>query len=227
MELIEREREILGILDKVKDTDFILVGGYAVSSLTIHRFSVDCDLVVAKSLNKIKSILRKEGYSPQIKKEGFDEFYGGRFENFIKKINNSSVTVDLLINSLVSRGTNASWSFDYIKKHSVISGVGTPPVRCNIPERELLSAMKIHSGRKADIRDVIMLREGCDLEKVLSHLRRGDMGLLKNKINNILETFNDEKLVDSLKGVFSMQHDVERDIKKAEKFISELKVSLQ
>lgn len=54
MELIEREREILRILDKLKNTDFILVGGYAVSSLTIHRLSVDCDLVVSKSLDKIR-----------------------------------------------------------------------------------------------------------------------------------------------------------------------------
>jgi len=58
MELIEREREILRILDKLKNTDFILVGGYAVSSLTIHRLSVDCDLVVSKSLDKIRRAIR-------------------------------------------------------------------------------------------------------------------------------------------------------------------------
>ena len=223
MELVEREEEILRILNRLKNMDFVLVGGYAVSSLTMHRFSVDCDLVVSRSLDRIKSILKKEGYEPQIKKEGFDSLYGGRFENYIKKINKTSVTVDLLINSLVSRGTNASWGFDYIKKHSVIAETGTPHIKCAIPEKELLVAMKIHSGRRADIRDIIMLREGCDLDKVLSHLKRGDMKLLRDKINRILETLDDEKLTDSLKGVFRLERDVERDIKRAKTLISRLK----
>lgn len=222
MELVEREREILRILDRLKNTDFILVGGYAVSSLTMHRFSVDCDLVISKSLGRIKSILKEEGYMLQIKREGFDAIYGGRFESHAKKINETSVSVDLLINSLVSRGTNASWSFDYIKRHSVTSEIGTPPIKCAVPERELLIAMKIHSGRRTDIRDIIMLREGCNLEKVMEHLKRGDMQLLKDKINHIIEALHDKKLIDSLKGVFRLEHDVERDIEKAKADMAKL-----
>ena len=222
MDLIGREREILRILDRLTKTDFVLVGGYTVSSLTLHRFSMDCDLVVPAQFDMIKSILRKEGYAPHIKKDGFNATYGGRFENYIKRINNNSVAVDLLIKSLVSRNTNASWSFDYIKKHSVLSGIGNPSVECRVPERELLVAMKIHSGRGADIRDIIMLIKDCNLEKVLNHIRRGDIGLLEDKINRILETLNDEKLTDSLKGVFRLKRDVKNDIKKAREIINEI-----
>ncbi len=223
MELIEREREILRILERISGTNFILVGGYAVSSLAMHRFSVDCDLVVSKDLARIKNILKEEGYAPQYKKEGFDALYGGRFENYAKKINSTSVFVDLLINSLVSRGTNASWSFEYIKKHSIASKIGAPPVTCAVPEKELLVAMKIHSGRKADIRDIIMLASGCDLEKVVKHIKRGDEKLLLDKIDSILNSLGDEKMIDSLKGVFRLERDVERDIRNSKKFMESIR----
>ncbi len=59
MELIERENEIIGVMEKIKDLDVILVGGYAVSSLTVHRHSVDCEFVVSKSAGEIKAILKK------------------------------------------------------------------------------------------------------------------------------------------------------------------------
>ncbi len=226
MELAERENEILNILRKIKDTDFILVGGYAVSSLTLHRFSVDCDLVVSKSLNEIKTLLKQEGYTFHTKKEGFDALYGGRFENYIKQINKTSVTVDLLINALVSRDTNASWSYDYIKEHSVESRIGTPPVMCIVPEKELLIAMKLHAGRKADIRDMIMLVEGCDLDKTLKHLKRGDMQLLKDKMNRTLEVLDDPKLIDSLKGSFRLQRTVEKDISRAKTFLAKIQSQL-
>jgi hypothetical protein len=223
MELVEREKEILKILEKLGKMDFILVGGYAVSSLAMHRFSVDCDLVVSNDLGKVKSILAKEGYTLQYKKDGFDTVYGGRFENYTKKTNNVSVCVDLLIKSIVSRGTNASWSFEYIKKHSIVSKIGMPPIACTVPERELLIAMKLHSGRKTDIRDIIMLLEGCDLEKMAKHIKRGDMKMLLGKIDSIIESLDDENLVDSLKGVFRLERDVKLDIKRSKNALLKIK----
>ena len=49
-ELIKKENEIFDILQKFieEKLDFIIVGGYAVSSFK-HRFSVDADIVI-KSL---------------------------------------------------------------------------------------------------------------------------------------------------------------------------------
>ena len=74
------------------------------------------------------------------------------------------VAVDLLVGSLVCRATQASWSFDYIKRFSAaatISGCGFS-VECRIPERELLIAFKLHSGRRADVRDFVMLTENAE-----------------------------------------------------------------
>ena len=227
MELVERENEITNILRKIENMEFILVGGYAVSSLTTHRFSVDCDLVVSKSpkfLRAIKALLKQEGYTFLTKRKDFDAVYGGEFENYIKKINKLHVSVDLMINALVSRDTNASWSYEYIKKHSIKAGIGA--VTCNVPEKELLVAMKIHAGRKADIRDVIMLREGCDPDKTLEHLKRGDIELLKAKLDAILKAFDDEKLIDSLKGAFRLKQSVEKDIGAAKKFMEKIMTGL-
>ena len=41
-----REKEIFETLKKIKDSEFVLIGGYAVTSYTLPRFSVDCDIVV-------------------------------------------------------------------------------------------------------------------------------------------------------------------------------------
>ena len=223
MELVERENEITNVLRKIENMDFILVGGYAVSSLTTHRFSIDCDLVVSKSpksLHAIKALLKQEGYIFGVRKTGFDKVYAGEFENYIKKINKLHVSVGLMIDALVLRDTNASWSYEYIKKHSIKAGIGA--VTFNVPEKELLVAMKIHAGRKADIRDVIMLREGCDPDKTLEHLKRGDIELLKAKLNAILKALDDERLVDSLKGAFRLKQSVEKDINTTKKFLEKI-----
>jgi hypothetical protein len=50
-------------------------------------------------------------------------------------------------------------------------------------------------------------------------LRRGDIEALKNQINKIVSALEDEKLVDSLKGVFTLTVDVERQIQNTKKFI--------
>lgn len=225
--MVERENEILRIIGKLVNArlDFIVVGGYAVSGLARHRFSVDCDLIISKKeLGKFKEILEKEGFKKYVEKAGFNEIYGGEFISYLKKVNGLPVTVDLLVGSLVCRTTAASWSFDYVKKHSVmasISGIETS-VSCRIPERELLIAFKIHSARKADIRDIVMLREEANMERLVEHLKRGNLETLKKQVNRIVEALKDRKLVDSLKGVFSLTTDVSKQIENTRKFVEEI-----
>jgi len=224
MEFIERENEILRTIRNMTEAklDFIVVGGYAVSALAKHRFSVDCDIVISKkNFVEFGKILEKEGFKKHIEKVDFDETYAGEFVSFKKSMNNLPVTVDFLVGSLVCRTTDASWSFEYIKKHSIeakISGTEFSIV-CRIPEKELLIAFKIHSGRRADIRDVIMLTEGADLEKVVNHLKRGNMKALKDQINKIISALEDKNLVDSLKGVFTLTVDVKKQIENTGKVI--------
>lgn len=217
MEFVERENEILRMLKRLTEQrlDFVVVGDYAVSGLARHRFSVDCDIVVSKrELDKFEEILKKDGFKKNVRKTGFDEMYAGEFISYKKEVHELPVTFDLLVGSLVCRATEAAWSYDYIKKHSVeanITGIETS-ASSRIPEKELLIAFKIHSARRTDIRDIIMMREGSDMEKVLKHLKKGKINALKTQINKIIEALNDNNLVDSLKGVFTLTVDVRKQI---------------
>lgn len=227
MSFMEREKEILKTVRSMVEAgvDFIVVGGYAVSSLARHRFSVDCDIVVSKErLPEIIEVLEKEGYKHHVERTGLDEEYGGEFINFRKEVAGLPVTVDLLVNSLVCRSTGAAWGFGYIKRFSVdanVQGIDMS-VSCRVPERELLAAFKIHSGRRTDVRDIVMLAGDLEPEKVLGHLRRGDLKTLKQQINKIVLALEDENLVDSLKGVFTLTVDVERRIRNTKKFIENI-----
>ena len=91
MGLVEREIEILRIIGRMIEggLDFIVVGGYAVSALARHRYSVDCDVVITKEqLEKIEDLLKNEGFTKDIEKSGFDKEYGGEFVSYKKKIRN-------------------------------------------------------------------------------------------------------------------------------------------
>ncbi|MGQ9552086.1 MAG: hypothetical protein ACUVUE_06640 [Candidatus Bathycorpusculaceae bacterium] len=231
MELAKRENEILRTLKRLREErlDFVVVGGYAVSGLARHRFSVDCDIAVSKKeLEKFEETLKKEGFNGHARKAGFDEAYAGEFISYKKEVDGLPVTIDLLAGSLACRATEAAWSFDYIKKHSIeatITGTETS-ARCRIPERELLIAFKIHSAGRTDVRDIIMMIEGAESKKILKHLRKGKMNALKTQINRIIDALNDENLVDSLKGVFTLTVDVRKQIEGARKEIESILKSI-
>ena len=163
-----------------------------------------------------------------MERAGFDDTYSGEFVRYKKTLGELAVTFDLLVGSLVCRTTGAAWSFKYIKKHSGETTIGgiENMVKCRVPEKELVIAFKIHCARRTDVRDTVMLMEDSDMGKVLTHLRRGKAEVLKKQVNDIIEMLNDERLVDSLKGVFSLTIDVRKQIidvrKKMENLSKEL-----
>jgi len=217
MKFVERENEILSLIKAFMDAKikFIVVGGYAVSGLGKHRFSVDCDMVIPKKdLEKSRRVLSERGYTKQIEKTGFDEVYEGDFESHMKKVDGLPITADMLIGSLACRQTDASWSFDYISKSSIEATItGTElSVTARIPSKELLIAMKIHSGRKADIRDIIMLGREADRDLVKIHTKRGCIKKLEKRIEEIIKALNDKNLIPSIKGVFSLKQEVNKDV---------------
>src|SRR3989344_3262461 len=59
-----REKEIFETLKKIKDVNFVIIGGYAINPYTLPRFSVDCDLVLNNedNLKKLSLKLEKNGY---------------------------------------------------------------------------------------------------------------------------------------------------------------------
>lgn len=227
MAFVERENEILKTIREMVDAglDFIVVGGHAVSSLARHRFSVDCDVVISKArIKEFDELLERQGFKKHIERSGFDETYAGEFVSYEKRVVNLPVTIDLLVNSLVCRATGASWSYDYIITHSIEANIPglEASVRCRIPEKELLIAFKIHSGRRADVRDVVMLSENIDIEKILNHIKRGNIDALMNQVKKIKDALEDAKLIDSLKGVFTLTFDVKKQITNSKKIINKI-----
>src|SRR3989344_6768307 len=113
-----REKEIFETLKKIKKSNFVVIGGYAVNAYTLPRFSVDCDIVIKdrKELEKIEETLLELGY--QKEKNYSDEVpYDGKFERFEKELgNNFKVSMDVLIGEVFDRDTKAiflaDWAFD-------------------------------------------------------------------------------------------------------------------
>ncbi len=222
---VAREDAILALLKKLRGVEFVLVGGYAVSALAAHRFSIDCDIVVPKrSLAKIRGMLRAQGYRKQKEKRGFDKVYGGSFESYNKPVAGLNVTVDLLVDSLASRTTGASWSYREIRSRSSMRRVLgiSRVVRSLVPSKEAMIAFKIHAGRLADARDIAMMGD-CDWDSVAKLASRGKLRIVKKKIDDVVGILADKNTVDSLKGVYSKKGDVSKMITATIKHLKILK----
>jgi len=224
MKFIERENGIIEVMKKLAGFNIIVVGGYAVSARAMHRFSVDCDIVIRKDdLEKIAGVLAGEGFERTVTREGFDNEYGGEFVRYAKKIDGLPVSIDLLVSSLVCRTTGASWGFDYMLGNSdrvIIAGVESS-IECTVPSRELLLAFKIHSARKTDLRDIVMLRDA-DWNAVKNHLNRGDMAVLKRQIESMISVLDDKDLIDSLKGEFQLKGDAGKMMRDTKRKLADL-----
>lgn len=223
-EFIDRENGIFNILTKLKNNgiDFILIGVYAISAFK-HRFSVDADIVVKESqLDNIIKILDKNNFKPY-KSMNLENIYQGKFRSFIKKVK-LPITVDLLINAISSRQTNASWSFELFADNSIekeISGI-EKSIKVKIPVKELLLATKIHSCRLTDIRDIVAICDGTDINKIIRFTKRGNLIKLKSCINRFKEIIKNKNFADAFKGVFSIEKFPSNKIEFAEKIINEL-----
>jgi len=218
--LLEREQEVMKILNLFLDKklDFIVVGGYAISTYK-KRFSIDLDVVIKEEdLEKFEKILKKEGYVLHYEKE-IALLYGENFKRFMKKISNLPVDIDLLINGLVSRTTDSTWGADYIKKHSAKRKLNNSEFLT--PEKELLIAMKFHSGRLSDIRDIVALMP-CNEEKLKKHLQKGNIKKLKKSIKKQASFLNKPQFDDSFKGIFGPYSFNEKDVQSAKEMIKNL-----
>lgn len=218
--LLGREQEVIRILSLFLDKglDFIVVGGYAISTYK-KRFSIDLDIVVnEEELKEFEKILEKEEYSLHYEKE-IALLYGENFKRFMKKMNNLPVDIDLLINGLVSRTTDATWGSDYIKRHSVKRKLNN--LEFLTPEKELLIAMKFHSGRLSDTRDIVALMP-CDKDKLRKHLLNGDIKKLKESIEKQAAFLDKPQFNDSFKGIFGPFSYNENDVREVRELIKEI-----
>lgn len=219
-QLIKKENEIFNILQRFldKNLDFVVVGGYAVSAFK-HRFSVDADIVIkSEDLQKFEEILKKEKFKKTITKD-LDNLYSSRFMRYEKE----QASVDLLIDALASRTTDASFSFELIHRNSIkkkIIGI-EKEIEARIPIKELLITTKIHSGRLTDFRDIAALARGSNLELIRKFLFIGNKDVIKENLHKLNQAVSNKNFIDSFKGVF-VEKKFDIDLEQVRK-ISELK----
>lgn len=218
--LLEREKEIIRLLRILLDQklDFIVVGGYAVATYK-KRFSIDLDFVIKEEdLEKFEAVYKKEGYTAGYDKD-IQLLYGEKFKRYVKTIKGFKVNADFLINGLVSRSTDATWSFEYVKKHAIKGSL--EGMNFLMPERELLIAMKFHSGRLGDMRDIVALMPG-DLKKLEKHIAIGNIEKLVKNIRKQEDFLKKQQFDDSFKGVFGIKAYSHSDIEGTKRLISGL-----
>lgn len=222
---IERENEIFGILDSFNksELEYMLVGGYAVSAY-MHRFSVDADICIEnKDLDSFRSVL-KEKHFALTKRKILEDVYKDNFESYVKK-SKLPVTVDLMVGSVASMQTNASISFEQLYNNSIIKKITgiEKTISARIPKKELLIAMKMHSARLTDARDIVALCHNIDFELVAKFSNRGDVKEVRNNLNKLLSAFKSDNFKDAFKGVFSIEKLPKDNIENAIKLIERLK----
>lgn len=219
-ELIEKENAIFDTLQKFVEAnlDFVIVGGYAVSSFK-HRFSVDADIVIqSKDLDKFKSILKKEKFSKTAEKQ-LENIYSSKFIRYEK----DTTSFDILIDALASRSTDAAFSYGLLSENSSkrkIIGI-EKEVTALVPSKEILIVMKLHSGRLTDFRDIAALAKNTNLKTIKKFLFIGNLQSLQKNLDNLEEVVKHKNFVDSFKGVF-LEKKFDIDISQVEK-ISKLK----
>lgn len=216
----DRENQLFDILHTFKkhNLEFVVVGGYAVSAFQ-HRFSVDADLVItAETIDKFTDILQEEGYE-EIDDQTLDD---GRFVRYAKEVE-LPVSVDLMVEAVQTRQTGASWSYDELSRQAEREEIegSEESVIVRIPRKELLMAMKLHSARRTDARDVVALAKDVDFDLVEEYLDRGDHDRLLGSLERVQDTITSEGFEDAFKGVFSEEEIPMTQTERVQDFLQE------
>lgn len=203
-DLVKRENEIFKILEEFikNDLKFVIVGGYAVSSYK-HRFSIDADIIIKnREKDKFEEILKKKNFVKTINKK-LDHVYAPEYIRYETK-EKPPVSIDILIDGIGSRTTNASFSMEQIEKYSKKRKImGTEKeIITLVPDKEVLIALKIHSGRLTDFRDIVALCRNIDIGLIKKFLEVGDKNVLKENTKKLLSLIEERNFIDSFKGVF-------------------------
>ena len=221
-----REKEIFETLNKIKKSNFVVIGGYAVNAYTLPRFSVDCDIVIKdrKELEKIEEVLLEMGYRKE--RNYSDEIpYGGNFERYGKELgNNFKVSIDILISEIFDRQTKAKFSADWVFDNSSLRNLQgktiSEQLKLKIINADALFTMKLICCRQTDIRDIFLLINSVKDKKWVKKeiSKRYD---LKDRLSKALSKINSKQFKDELQGVFGMVDD--RIFERNNKLIMELK----
>jgi hypothetical protein len=221
MSLQERQAELIDTHRTVQDEElpYVLVGGWAISAYQT-RFTTDVDMVIPETeLDAYDALLDGLGYS-----KAFDEdvanVYEGRIVRYEKPVGDNAVEFDALVGALRCRQTDAEWSYRYLHEHSVFESLEvTEDLTARIPNPALLFALKLHSGRLADARDLVIVGSESDLDSIERHIHRGNPNQLTEQIERVLAELESDEFADSFKGVFQQKELPEDDIDELIQFL--------
>lgn len=207
MSLPERQSELIDTHRAVQDADlpYVLVGGWAVSAFQT-RFTTDIDTVIPDTaLDDYDTLLHDLGYEKQFEQDVSNE-YNGRMIQYTKEVGANAVKFEALVDAMGCRQTDAEWSYRYLHEHSTIESIDVAEdLDGRIPEPALLFAMKLHSGRKADTRDLVVISLRAEFNRIERHVHRGDPEKLKRQIELVLDQLQQDGFKDSFKGVFRQE----------------------
>jgi len=207
MSLPERQSELVDTHRAVQEAElpYVLVGGWAVSAFQT-RFTTDIDTVIPDTeLDEYDSLLRDLGYEKQFEKDISNE-YEGRMIQYTKSVGDNEVKFEALVDAMGCRQTDAEWSYRYLHEHSTTESLDVAEdLDGRIPEPALLFAMKLHSGRKADTRDLVVISTRAEFDRIERHVYRGDPEKLDGQIEMVLNRLQQDGFEDSFKGVFRQE----------------------
>jgi len=207
MSLPERQSELIDTHRTVQEAElpYVLVGGWAVSAFQT-RFTTDIDSVIPETaLDDYDTLLRDLGYEKQFEHDISNE-YEGRMIQYTKPVGENDVKFEALVDAMGCRQTDAEWSYRYLHEHSTIESLDVAEdLNGRIPEPALLFAMKLHSGRKADTRDLVVISLRADFDRIERHVHRGDPEKLDRQIEMVLNRLEEDGFKDSFKGVFRQE----------------------
>jgi len=212
-DLTARETEVIRILRVLHSHSdrFVVIGGYAVSALSSHRFSVDCDVVIAgKDLESFEQVLIDEGYRKTKASSVGKGIHGAKTVKYVKLIGGRRVSVDVSVNSVVCRDTGGEWSYELLSRNSTEANVVgvTDSTTAFVPKKELLIAMKLHPARDTDVRDVIMMGEEADWNVVAALADTGTGTKLTRQLDSAIKRLGSKEFPPSLKAEFGLRTDV-------------------
>jgi hypothetical protein len=221
MSLQERQAELIDTHRAVQDEElpYVLVGGWAVSAFQT-RFTTDVDMVLPETeLDAYDALLGELGYS-----KAFDndvaKVYQGRIVRYEKSVGDNAVEFDALVGALRCRQTGAEWSYRYLHEHSIVEPLEiAESLTVRIPDPALLFALKLHSGRLADARDLVIVGSEADLDSIERHVHRGNPNQLAEQIEGVLTGLESDEFADSFKGVFQQKELPEDDIDELIQFL--------
>lgn len=213
IDLTARETEVIRILRVLHSHSekLVVIGGYAVSALASHRFSVDCDLVISeKDLESFEKVLKEEGYKKAKATNLLKGIHGAKTAKYVKIIGGRRVAVDLYANSVLSRDTGGEWSYNQVFENSLETNVVgvVDSTMARVPKRELLIAMKLHAARDTDLRDVVMLGEEADWNAVAILANTGTRSKLIAQLDSAIKKIGSKEFPSSLKAEFGLRTDI-------------------